>query len=137
MLITAQTAFLTAFRWILHLSGAAGVVLILIIFPAIVHKNCRRIYANKEQLWEDEREMLKWGMFYSGFKCEYWWFFGACHVIHGVFLAIVSVVLSMYPVVNSALTTVVLALYCAALIWLRPYDAWLDLAIDLVLSTVD
>ena len=121
----------------MHLSGAAGVLAILIIFPAIVHKNCQRIYANKEELWEDEGEMLKWGMFYSGFKCEYWWFFGATHVVHGVFLAVVGVVLSRYRAANSVLTIVVLVLYCAVLVWLRPYDAELDLALDLAQGTVD
>ena len=81
--------------------------------------------------------MLKWGMFYSGFKCEYWLFFGATHLIHGIFLAIVGIVLSMYRTVNYTLTTVVLVLYCAALVWLRPYHAELDLALDLAKCTVD
>ena len=121
----------------MHLSGAAGALGIIIIFPAIIHQNCKRIHANQEELWEDEGEMLKWGAFYSGFKPEYWWFFGACHIIHGVFLAVVGIVLSMYNFENSMLTIVVLALYCALLLWLRPYDAGLDLALDLAKSTVD
>ena len=66
----------------MHLSGAAGAIGIIIIFPAIIHKNCKRIHTNQEELWEDEGEMLKWGAFYSGFKPEYWWFFGTWVLAH-------------------------------------------------------
>ena len=76
--------------------------------------------------------MMRWGAFYSGFRPACWWFFGVCHTIHGVFLAIVSVLLARHPDVKNILTICVLVSYCVLLVVVQPYDARLDLALDLI-----
>ena len=56
---------------IVHVSGAAGLLGIAVLFPYGIWRACRRIV--RADLWEDEHEQAMYGNFYADFKPRYWW----------------------------------------------------------------
>jgi hypothetical protein len=71
------------------------------------------------------------GNFYAGFKPRFWWFFVLAHGINDILLSWLGVVMAKYPFEMNVVTATMLTLYAGVLVVFRPYDASMDLAVDL------
>ena len=71
------------------------------------------------------------GNFYAGFKPRFWWFFVLAHGINDILLSWLGVAMAKYPFEMSLVTAVMLTLYAGVLVIFRPYDASMDLTLDL------
>ena len=76
------------------------------------------------------------GNFYSGFQTKFWCFCFVAHFVEDVFLAVIEIALTQFPLHMTFVTVGTFTLYLVVILAVRPFEEALDLKLTMAMGAI-
>ena len=116
--------------WWLHISGGIIIIYVVVLLPLFIAHKVRYMLNHEEDIWEDDDWQFKYQNVVFPFKRRFAYAFIAIHMFSDVLLCGLGVFLRVDAAIMDLITGVSLGLFFTLCLVLRPFEARLDLILQ-------